>query len=277
MIAAMTMDMPIKDSLQWVLAYLQWALIYATMVAYLAAGLLFVIRRRRTGWGFYAGGFVLAVAAVIWRGIVLGHVPLQGMFDVMLFMAALMFPLSVFCDRLLRVGAVAADTLLGVILLIPLWFFADTPRPLQPALQTWLFAPHVTAYMVGYVIMAKAAVLAGRSFFREALPPGLRYVPDDEAIYRLVCFGMPFMTLGLLLGAVWGKRAWGDYWNWDPKEMCSLATWLAYVGYFHARATLRRHRHLQAAIVIVGFALVIMTLLWVNLDRIFAGLHNYAV
>ena len=256
---------------------LQGTLIYATMAAYLAAGLLFVIRRHRAGWAVYAGGFVLAVAAVVWRGIALGHAPLQNMFDVLLFMAALMFPLSVFCDRLLRVGAVAADPLLGAILLFPVGLiFSDAPRLLPPALQTWLFAPHVAAYMVGYVIMAKAAVLACGSLFREVLPPGLRYVPHDEAVHRLVCFGMPFMTLGLLLGAVWGKRAWGDYWNWDPKEMCSLATWLAYVGYFHARATLRRYHYLQAGIVIVGFVLVIMTLLVVNFSHIFAGLHNYA-
>jgi hypothetical protein len=33
---------------------------------------------------------------------------------------------------------------------------------------------------------------------------------------------------------------------------------------------------IYAIFVIVGFVFVIITLLWVNLSRIFAGMHNYA-
>jgi hypothetical protein len=36
-------------------------------------------------------------------------------------------------------------------------------------------------------------------------------------------------------GAWWGKLAWGDYWNWDPKELWSLVSWLMFLGYFHFR------------------------------------------
>ena len=45
-------------------------------------------------------------------------------------------------------------------------FSADS-EPLMPALRTWLFAPHVAAYMVAYVILAKAGLLALGSVFRK--------------------------------------------------------------------------------------------------------------
>jgi ABC-type transport system involved in cytochrome c biogenesis permease subunit len=97
------------------------------------------------------------------------------------------------------------------------------------------------------------------------------------ATHRLVRLGFPLLTLGLVLGAWWGKLAWGDYWHWDPKEMMSLATWLIYVGYFHFRAIHgRRHRRVSALLALAGLAGIIVTLLWVNLGRIFDGLHSYA-
>jgi ABC-type transport system involved in cytochrome c biogenesis permease subunit len=93
----------------------------------------------------------------------------------------------------------------------------------------------------------------------------------------LVCLGFPFLSLGLFLGSVWGKLAWGDWWGWDPKELWSLACWLMVVFYFHWR-----HRYGQTRPrtncfwIVLGFIFIVITLLWVNLSRIFAGMHNYA-
>ena len=36
------------------------------------------------------------------------------------------------------------------------------------------------------------------------------------------------MTLGMLMGALWAKEAWGHYWSWDPKETWAAITWLSY-------------------------------------------------
>ena len=43
------------------------------------------------------------------------------------------------------------------------------------------------------------------------------------------------MTLGMLMGALWAKEAWGHYWSWDPKETWAAITWLAYLVYVHYR------------------------------------------
>ena len=44
----------------------------------------------------------------------------------------------------------------------------------------------------------------------------------DEIGYRAVVVGFPFLTLTIILGAVWAETAWGTYWSWDPKETASL-------------------------------------------------------
>jgi ABC-type transport system involved in cytochrome c biogenesis permease subunit len=248
-------------------------LIYLGMAFYLLAFALYQARRPRGGTGAYAAGFVAALAAVGFRGWHTGHAPLQNMFEVFLILGALFFPLSLFCRRVLKIGGETVDPLLGFVVLWPAGFIFDPHiSPLPPALQSSLFIPHVMAYMISYIFMAKAAVLAGVQM-RQSSPE------QDENIYRLIRIGFPFMTLGLLLGAWWGKLAWGDYWNWDPKELWSLATWLVYLGYFHVRVLpgQKPNSRTGAVLALVGFLCVVLTLLWVNLATRFAGLHSYAM
>ena len=89
--------------------------------------------------------------------------------------------------------------------------------------------------------------------------------------------GFLLLSLGLILGSWWGKIAWGDYWNWDPKGLWSLVSWLVFLGYFHFRYMFgKKHARINSALVVGGFVAIIITLLWANLSRLFAGLHSYA-
>jgi ABC-type transport system involved in cytochrome c biogenesis permease subunit len=167
--------------------------------------------------------------------------------------------------------------MIAAILLFPAGFiFSAEPLKLPPALQSWLFVPHVAVYLLAYVMMAKAAVQAtlqlyGRNDASDEL------VSYEDGTYRMVCLGFPLLTLGLVLGSLWGKLAWGDYWGWDPKELWSLASWLAYVGYLHFRCMFgRKHARINSAWAIMGIVMILITLLWANLSKIFTGLHNYA-
>ena len=40
--------------------------------------------------------------------------------------------------------------------------------------------------------------------------------------YRIIGLGFPFLTIGIISGAVWANEAWGSYWSWDPKETWAL-------------------------------------------------------
>ena len=81
----------------------------------------------------------------------------------------------------------------------------------------------------------------------------------------------------MISGRVWAKQAWGDYWNWDPKELWSLATWLIYTGYLHFRALYgTRFARTNSLMAVGGAIAVVLTLLWVNLAaKIFPGMHVY--
>jgi ABC-type transport system involved in cytochrome c biogenesis permease subunit len=256
----------------------QGLLVYATMAAYLLAFVATVAGRRRVGHGIFFAGFLVAVLSYLWRWYDGRHVPLQNLFEVLLFSGMMMYPISWFCDRFLRISGRWADMLIGVMLLFPVGFVFDaTTRPLPPALQSWLFAPHVTVYMLAYIFMFKASFQAGEQLFRRRPQIELTSIPAEQATYELIAIGFPLLTLGLILGSWWGKLAWGRYWGWDPKELWSLASWLVYVGYFHWRYMFGTRRPASNSLwAMAGMLAIVITLLWVNLSRIFAGLHSYA-
>ena len=254
-------------------------LIYVVMALYLAAAAMLTMRKRLAGTVFFAIGFGIAAFAFVLRWVEVDHVPLQNMFEVFLCLGGLMWPLSLFCRRYLGVGGEAADAVIGFIVLFPAGFiFNAEPQQLPPALQSFLFLPHVASYMLSYVILAKAAVPAFMGLLAERPagdPAALNY---EAAANRVARMGFPLLTLGLVLGMWWGKVAWGDYWNWDPKELWSLISWLMYLGYFHFRYMLGlRFNRINCSLLIAGLVAIIFTLLWVNLSRIFASpLHSYA-
>ncbi|MHC4122607.1 MAG: cytochrome c biogenesis protein CcsA [Planctomycetota bacterium] len=255
----------------------QGLLIYLVIAVYLSAFLATVLKRKKTGQGLYLAGFIVAVVAFGYRWYDAGHIPFQNLFEVFLSMGMMIYPLSIFCQRILNVGCEPADMLIGTVCLFPAGFiFGAEPRQLPPALQSWLFTPHVAVYLISYVIMAKAAIQAfcqlkaGTDNQKETL---LDY---EQATYKMICLAFPLLTLGLILGSWWGKLAWGDYWGWDPKELWSLASWLVYVGYFHFRYMFgKKHARINSSLAILGISVIAITLLWVNLSKIFVGLHNY--
>jgi ABC-type transport system involved in cytochrome c biogenesis permease subunit len=188
------------------------------------------------------------------------------------------YPLSWGSRRFLRVGGRAGDILTGAIVLFPAGFvFSDRPQQLPPALQSLLFAPHVAVYMLAYIFMAKAAFQAAAGLAGGKTDNQMQLLEPEEATYRMICVGFPLLTLGLILGSCWGKAAWGDWWGWDPKELWSLTSWLVYVGYFHFRYMFgKKYPRINSVWAIAGIITIVITLLWVNLSRLFPGLHSYA-
>jgi cytochrome c-type biogenesis protein CcsB len=91
--------------------------------------------------------------------------------------------------------------------------------------------------------------------------------------YRIIGLGFPFLTIGIISGAVWANEAWGSYWSWDPKETWALITWLVFAIYLHSRL-LKGWQGQKAALVgSCGFFVIWICYLGVNF--LGKGLHSY--
>ncbi len=95
----------------------------------------------------------------------------------------------------------------------------------------------------------------------------------DNVSYRIIGLGFPLLTIGIIAGGVWANEAWGSYWSWDPKETWAFITWLVFAAYLHARITKGWQGRKPAILAAVGFLVVWICYLGVNL--LGKGLHSY--
>lgn len=95
----------------------------------------------------------------------------------------------------------------------------------------------------------------------------------DNWSYRIIGLGFPFLTIGMISGAVWANEAWGSYWSWDPKETWALITWLVFATYLHSRLLKGWQGEKAARLGTIGFFVIWICYLGVNF--LGKGLHSY--
>lgn len=144
----------------------------------------------------------------------------------------------------------------------------------MPALQSAWLGIHVSMAIIGYGGFGVAFGVAIMVLLKDRLSK----IPDEKTldliIYRAVALGMLFLTMCMITGAIWAKKAWGSYWSWDPKETWSLITWIIYAIFLHMRTRKGMSGKRLAVFAIVGFLCVIFTYIGVN--TLLGGLHSYA-
>ena len=221
-------------------------------------------------------GLVLLTLSIIVRAAVTGHGPFSNMYEFSLAFAWGITTLGLLLWWRSRFTIIIGLT--GILTLGILIFAASLSSriiPLIPALQqSVLLSFHVAAAFIAYGAFAIGFGLAVIYLIKtRSRPPGSPEVETiDRISYESVIIGFPFLTLTIILGAVWAEIAWGRYWGWDPKETASLVTWLLYTIYLHARIIRGWQGKKAAVLLIIGFCAVLFTFFG---NYIFQGLHSY--
>ena len=210
-----------------------------------------------------------------------GHVPVSNQYESMVIFAltiGVLYLLLEYRYKTKAFGAVVAPLPFLSLGLASL-FFSSEIRPLVPALQSnWLTA-HVLTCFLGYAAFAVSFGVSVMYLVKAVVGderlkalPGLKIL--DEVNYKAIAVGFPFLSIGIITGAVWADVAWGTYWSWDPKETWSLITWFVYAAFLHARFARGWTGRRTAYLSIAGFGCVIFTYFGVNF--LLSGLHSYA-
>lgn len=220
------------------------------------------------------------------RGAAIGRLPWANMYE---FISAICC-IAVACWLVALHRQGSAGTLLrrlGGFVLLPvvvLMFLGGTvlyarAAPLIPSLNSYWIAIHVSAAITATGILLVSGVAS--ALYLVGAPAGSQIaarLPDtatlDRVAYRTAVVAFPIWTFAIMAGAIWAEAAWGHYWGWDPKETCALVAWVVYAGYLHARATAGWRGSPAAWINVVGFAVMLFNLFFVNI--VVAGLHSYA-
>jgi heme exporter protein C len=157
---------------------------------------------------------------------------------------------------------------LSVLLLWEVFFWVNTEATMGVIQR--IFYVHVPAMWTAFFAFGIAALCSAVYL----------WLGDERLDWAAVSAcegGMLFTTVGLIAGSMWGKIAWGTYWQWDPRLTTTLLLWFIYLGYFLVRNSTEnpeRARRFSAVIAIVGASdipIIHVSVLW------FRSLHPQPV
>lgn len=145
---------------------------------------------------------------------------------------------------------------------------------LMPALQSYWFVPHVTVYILSYAMLGAATIASFIQLYnikKDKVDSNL-YILMDNVVY----IGFGFLILGMLMGAIWAKEAWGHYWSWDPKETWAFVTSAAYLIYIHMRL---QNNHIKFTLWVLPISFVLLMITWIGVNYLPAAqnsIHIYS-
>ncbi|WP_346620191.1 c-type cytochrome biogenesis protein CcsB [Blastococcus montanus] len=240
------------------------------------------------GMAVTALGVLAHAGVLVARGVATGRMPLGNMYEfataVVLVAMVAFFVLAVRQPTLRHMGVFVLGPVVLAMVGIGLFLYAEA-GPLVAALRSSWLAVHVTSAVLGsgvFLVSGIASALYLVRTRRSAGAPGaesglLSRLPSaaglDRVAHRTAVFGFPIYTFAMIAGAIWAESAWGRFWGWDPKETWMFISWVVYAAYLHARTTAGWRGRPAAWINVLGFAVVLFNLLYVNM--VSTGLHSY--
>jgi cytochrome c-type biogenesis protein CcsB len=233
-------------------------------------------------WVFFSA-FLLQSLAFGARCIAIKGSPIHGIYDALALLAWIMTGVYLAFQLKTKTRILGAFVSPAAFLLMIVASVGWLDRvPLPAVLQGSLVPLHVMLAVTGEAFFALASCAGamylvqdtliknkkGRSFSR--LLPSLR---DLDGINHICLLGgFPLLTLGVLVGSVWARTAWGSQWQWDPKQVLTLATWFLYALLLHQRLIIGWRGHKAALFSILAF---IFLLCGVVLSRFSPTLHSF--
>jgi len=228
-------------------------------------------------------GLSLGVGTMATAWVETGQPPFRTLYQSLIFFSVTTAVVFLFVGR--RSVLLGLGTGLFVVAILTYGYLQRDTRAvyLPPALQSGWFVPHVVVYFLGYsslfvsfiasilhLIIPKPRELASAKLL------GMEGFNFNALAYRSIVFGFAMISAGLIMGALWAKFAWGDWWSWDPKENWALITWLVYAAYLHMRFVRGVGGKTLAWISIAGFLVMMFTYLGVNYLPVAQNtLHSY--
>jgi cytochrome c-type biogenesis protein CcsB len=228
-------------------------------------------------------------SVMVTRGLAAGRVPWGNMYEFVIalsFVASVAWLVLVATRPTLRLLGLFVTLVLSIVLGFADLVLTTAAGPLVPALNSYWLKIHVTAAATASGLLLVAFVPAALFLIRAGYEQGKRRFPYtigaklpageslERLTFRLHAFAFPIWTFAIICGAIWAEAAWGRYWGWDPKEIWSFVSWVAYAAYLHARATPSMKRTNATWFAVAAWGTMLINLYVINFVAV--GLHSYA-
>lgn len=249
-------------------------ILYVVSFVFFVCGFIFQQERGFRGGTYLAWtGLLVHSLALILRWLAAGHGPYLAKYEgysSFAWVVVLMFLLIIIKKKEL--------TGLGMFILAPCFFLMAIGLMADQAIQQvpstfrsiWLVI-HIgfTKLALGSLLISLGCAVLYLFKKKNLTKPFYEKIPSlkllDIYSYQFAGFGFVFWTITIAAGALWANQSWGRYWGWDPIETWSLITWLLLGFYFHMRRFFYWRGRRAAYLIILCFALSLMTIFFIPL------------
>jgi cytochrome c-type biogenesis protein CcsB len=264
---------------------------FALCFELLATGgfIVFIVRQEkwvfRCSYWILVTGFLFHTAFLAYRYYLLGTAPILDLKSALSF-----FAWSIICVyliiqsrfKLMVLGSFVAP--FAAFLMIISSAMPWTEEPVKPLFKSLWLTVHVGTVFIGDALLAIAFLAAIMYLIQEyqikqkrlgaiySRLPSLATL--DRINYYSIVYGFPFLTVGMITGSVYAQYALGSYWQWDPKEVWSLISWLFYAALLHQRIAVGWQGRRAAIMAIVCFSVLVFTFVGVSL--LMGGYHSFS-
>lgn len=237
--------------------------------------------------------YLLFGVTLLIRWISQHYFPLSNLYESLIFLAWCISTIYILLERTIK-SPIITSLFTPILFFIASFSSLTLPTEMQqalalvPSLQSNWLMMHVSMMMLSYATLIMGSLLAifylALDFFGHNKT--INHINDKKMItrfrilevidlwsYRIIALGFPFLTLGIVSGAVWANEAWGSYWSWDPKETWALITWLIFASYLHSRI-LKGWQGKKAAI-LASFGFIVLWICYLGVNFLAKGLHSY--
>ena len=245
---------------------------------------------------------LLFTITLLSRWIGEGYFPLSNLYESLIFLSWGISSVHLFVEQKTKsrlIGSITSPILFFLSGFSSLTLPVDMQKalPLVPSLQSNWLMMHVSMMMVSYSTLILGSLLSilylALNFFNSK--KSLSFLNNtnnnislnssmntskisiletvDIWSYRIIGLGFPFLTIGIISGAVWANEAWGSYWSWDPKETWALITWIVFAIYLHSR--LLKGWQGEKAAVVGSFGFFVIWICYLGVNFLGKGLHSY--
>ncbi|MCX7990753.1 MAG: c-type cytochrome biogenesis protein CcsB [Proteobacteria bacterium] len=221
---------------------------------------------------------------LVLRGVKGGYFPVSNTHEGLVFFALLcsVFFLIFYLRNKILILGVFLSPLVTILTLIA-GFTDKSIGEILPILQSFWFPIHVVSAFIGNALFALSFVVSLVYLIENfrlkkkkfdvlgKLLPSITML--DTINYFCIVYGFPFLTLGMITGAIWAQVAIGSYWNNDPKEIWSLFTWFIYAALLHTRLISGWRGKKIAFLSILAFLFLVFS--FIGVKFLFKGYHVF--
>jgi heme exporter protein C len=163
----------------------------------------------------------------------------------------------------------AAGALLIVGILLAFWYSPIDASSMGFSQKIFYYdAPIAETALVAFGVSFVAAILFLRS-------QDLKW---DRLGVVCVRLGLLFSILVMATGMIWGKAAWGSWWDWEPRLTTFLLVCFLYAAYFVLRSVVdEEQRRATYAAVFAIIAFIDVPITWFATRLLPAGMHPVVI